>query len=295
MSIIKSSKTLCAPPNIYPAEKEIFDIVGPLPESCGHRYLITIIDRNNRWPEATLSQILQLQNVPKLWWVVGSLGLAFRGTYHRIAVNSLPLRCGLKSLNALEWSQGTPNNSISPQAKGMVERFHRTLKAALKARLTGNNWVKELPWVLLELRAAPKEDLGYLSAGLVYGEPLTVPGEFTPSQALPWSATEFLTAFRAKKQLLKPRPTVHHSKPQTYLPPSLFTAKYVYIRTDTVKTPLQKPYSGPYMVLAPDEKTFLVDMGGRAERISIGNFSERGAQLKFACRSCVSSPFLPVG
>ncbi|RUS87997.1 hypothetical protein EGW08_004275 [Elysia chlorotica] len=76
-------------------------------------------------------------------------------------------------------------------------------------------------------------------------------------------------AFRAKTQLLKPRPTVHHSKPHTYLPPSLLTAKYVYIRTDTVKTPLQRPYSGPYTVLAPGEKTFLVDMGGRAERISI--------------------------
>ncbi|GFR64776.1 transposon Ty3-G Gag-Pol polyprotein [Elysia marginata] len=151
----------------------------------------------------------------------------------------------------------------------MVERFHRTLKAALKARLTGNNWVEELPWVLLGLRTAPKEDLGYSSAELVYGELLTVPGEFTASQASPWSATDFLTAFRAKRQLLTPRPTVHHSKQHTYLPPSLLTAKYVYIRTDTVKTPLQRPYSGPYTVLAPGEKTFLVDMGGRAERISI--------------------------
>ena len=49
----------------------------------------------------------------------------------------------------------------------------------------------------------------------------------------------------------------------------MLTAKYVYIRTDTVKTPLQKPYSGPYTVLAPGEKEFLVDMGGRVERISI--------------------------
>ncbi|GFO33745.1 Pol polyprotein [Plakobranchus ocellatus] len=151
----------------------------------------------------------------------------------------------------------------------MVERFHRMLKAALKARLTGNNWVEELPWVLLGLRTAPREDLVYSSTELVYGEPLTVPGKFTPSQASPWSATEFLTAFRAKTQLLKPRPTVHYSKPHTYLPPSLLTAKYVYIRTDTAKTPLQRPYTHPYTVLAPGEKTFLVDMGGRAERMSI--------------------------
>ncbi|GFN76419.1 Pol polyprotein [Plakobranchus ocellatus] len=53
------------------------------------------------------------------------------------------------------------------------------------------------------------------------------------------------------------------------MPPSLLTAKYVYKRTDTVKTPLQRPYTGPYTVLASGEKTLLVDMGGRAERISI--------------------------
>ena len=31
----------------------------------------------------------------------------------------------------------------------MIERFHRILKTALKARLTGPNWVEELPWELL--------------------------------------------------------------------------------------------------------------------------------------------------
>ena len=59
----------------------------------------------------------------------------------------------------------------------MIERFHRTLKASLKARLTGSYWVEELPGVLLGLITAPKEDLGYSSAEMVYGEPLTIPGE----------------------------------------------------------------------------------------------------------------------
>ena len=64
-----------------------------------------------------------------------------------------------------------------PQSNGLVERFHRTLKAALKARLQGPRWTDELPWVLLGLRTVPKEDLDTSSAELVYGEPLTVPGE----------------------------------------------------------------------------------------------------------------------
>ncbi|GFO24073.1 transposon ty3-g Gag-Pol polyprotein [Plakobranchus ocellatus] len=39
----------------------------------------------------------------------------------------------------------------------MVERFHRMLKAALKTRFTGNNWVEELPWVLFGFRTAPRK------------------------------------------------------------------------------------------------------------------------------------------
>ena len=36
----------------------------------------------------------------------------------------------------------------------------------------------ELPWVLLGIQTAPKEDLGVSVAELVYGGPLTLPGEF---------------------------------------------------------------------------------------------------------------------
>ena len=39
-----------------------------------------------------------------------------------------------------------------PQANGLVERMHRRLKEALKARLTSPNWYDQLPWVLLGLR-----------------------------------------------------------------------------------------------------------------------------------------------
>ena len=58
------------------------------------------------------------------------------------------------------------STAYHPQANGLVERFHRTMKAALKARLTGPNWFDELPWVLLGLRTAPKDDLQSSSAEL---------------------------------------------------------------------------------------------------------------------------------
>ena len=65
-----------------------------------------------------------------------------------------------------------------PQSNGMVERFHRQLKASLSARLTGPNWVSQLPWVLLGVRAAHKEDVGASPAELVYGTELHLPGQF---------------------------------------------------------------------------------------------------------------------
>jgi hypothetical protein len=60
----------------------------------------------------------------------------------------------------------------------MVERSHRQLKDALRARLAGVNWYQHLPWVLLGLRAAPKEDSAVSSAELVYGASPSLPGEF---------------------------------------------------------------------------------------------------------------------
>jgi transposase InsO family protein len=65
-----------------------------------------------------------------------------------------------------------------PQSNGLVERAHRQLKEALESRLAGATWSYHLPWVLLGLRAAPKDDSNISSAELVYGVPLVLPGEF---------------------------------------------------------------------------------------------------------------------
>ena len=61
-----------------------------------------------------------------------------------------------------------------PQANGLCERFHRSMKAALRASLKDGDWVDRLPWVMLGLRCAPKEDLRSSSAELVYGQALQI-------------------------------------------------------------------------------------------------------------------------
>ena len=141
------------------------------------------------------------------------------------------------------------SSAYHPQANGMIERFHRTLKTAIKARLIG-------PWVFLGLRTTPKEDLGYSLAELVYGEPLTIPGELVPPKSAK-SMDDLLLNFRLNIPLYAPCPASHHSSARPYLSPSLSAAKHVYIRRDGTKGPLQRPYLGPYAVLTPGDKTFL--------------------------------------
>ena len=122
-------------------------------------------------------------------------------------------------------------------------------------------------WVLLGLRTTPK-DIGYSSAELVYGEPLPIPGELVPPKSAK-SMDDLLLNFRFNIPLYAPRLASHHTSARPYLSPSLLAAKHVYVRRDGTKRPLQRPYSGPYAVLTPGDKTFLIDIGGRAEQISV--------------------------
>ncbi len=77
----------------------------------------------------------------------------------------------------------------------MVDRAHRQLKDALRARAAGHDWPSHLPWVLLGLRTAPKEDSNISSAELCLGAPLTLPGEFIAGPEPP--PQEFVDSLRA--------------------------------------------------------------------------------------------------
>ena len=88
--------------------------------------------------------------------------------------------------------------SYHPQANGMVERFHGDMKAALRSRLNGPNWVDERPWVLLGLRTAPKLDIHTSAAEMVYGTPLTVPDDFVCPSDDPVAAVNYLATSEMK-------------------------------------------------------------------------------------------------
>ena len=158
------------------------DLVGPLPVSAdGYLYIFTIIDRTTRWLEAIPLKKMSASTCSKVFfshWVsrfgVPATVTSDRGTqFTSDTWQQLCKRLGCRHVTT---------TAYHPQANGMVERAHRQLKDALRAREAGAEWPHHLAWVLMGLRAAPKESNGVLSAQLVFGQPLILPGEMTDIQ-----------------------------------------------------------------------------------------------------------------
>ena len=142
------------------------------------------------------------------------------------------------------------------------------MKAALRASLKDGDWVDSLPWVMLGLRCAPKEDLQSSSAGLVYGQALRVPGDFIPDASVPWSAARQRSSLLETTKVFAPVPTSQHGTPTFRMPPDLRTVDYVFICHDAHRGPLRPPYDGPFRVLSHGDKCLVVDVGGRPETVS---------------------------
>jgi hypothetical protein len=65
-----------------------------------------------------------------------------------------------------------------PESNGAVERLHCHLEDVLRAPAAAASWSKELPFVLLGLRAQPREDTGLSPAEAVFGAQIVLPNEF---------------------------------------------------------------------------------------------------------------------
>ena len=69
-----------------------------------------------------------------------------------------------------------------PQANGMIERSHQSIKNSIKAKLVEmgdkyqTNWINYLPWVLLGIRSAFNQNLGTSSLEMTVGKHVQLPG-----------------------------------------------------------------------------------------------------------------------
>ena len=152
----------------------------------------------------------------------------------------------------------------------MVERMHRRLKDALRARCAADTWAAHLPWVLLGLRSTPREEDGRSPAQAVLGSDLILPGQFLTDSEVHFDSfiKKFENTLRSAESTVARHNIALHAQPPRDLPTDLAAARLVFVRRDG-HVPLLTPlYEGPYSVVRRSLHHFTVKMGDREEVIS---------------------------
>lgn len=243
------------------------DLIGPLPSSNGFKYCLTAIDRYTRWPEVVPIQDITAETVARAFltsWI-SRFGCPEQVTtdqgrqFQSQLFQSLAELCGIHL---------TRTTAYHPMSNGIIERFHRTLKAALMAH-QGTSWSEALPLVLLGIRTAYKRDLDCTTAELVYGEPIRIPGEFLITNSKQYNTQEFATYLRSHISKIRPTPASRHASPGSFVHDSLKTASHVFLRQDAVRKALEPPYTGPYRVLKRNDKTVTIANGTKSIVVSL--------------------------
>ncbi|BHF75107.1 hypothetical protein SprV_0501820200 [Sparganum proliferum] len=203
------------------------DIVGPPPLSNGCPYLPACVDWFTRWPEAIPLPDIAAPTVVKVLlsrWVV-IFGAPSTITTDRGAQFESTL---FQSLLSFLGCTRIRTTAYHPTAKGMVEWFHRQLKASLRAAADPENWTDHLPLVLLGIRSALKPDLDCSAAELVFGATVRLPGEMisaTPRGAVE-DPTNLLHRLRQFMRTLSPVPPKSSASP-SYIEKDLAACSHV--------------------------------------------------------------------
>ena len=245
------------------------DIVGPLPFADGFRYLLTCVDRFTRWPEAIPMVDIRAETVADAFFSgwIARYGTPATITTDRGAQFESKLWDSLCNQFGIILNRTT---SYHPQSNGMVERFHRQLKAAIMAHESPNPWTITLPAVLLGVRSAVKERLGRSAAEMIYGTTLRLPGEFTKQYTVDANTelenySDKLRVAMSRLRLCPPRDTQHN----IFQFKEIATCTHVFLRRIAIAPPLTAPYDGPYKVVARSGRVMKILVKGKVETVSL--------------------------
>ena len=252
------------------------DLVGPLNPACEWKNtLLTVIDRWTGWPEAfpmtmhgdaantkACAKVLVRQWIAR--WAVPDIITSDRGSQ---VTSDLWLEVCRFMGTARD-----PTTSYHPQHNGKVEWMHRCLKNSLRARLLGRaNWLAELPWVMLGLRAAANLDTGVSPSMLVTCQQPALPGQLAVSRANIDDASAFgkELASAMAAQTFRENPWHGKEKLRARVPQDLWMTKLVLVRVDKQQPSLEPKYTGPFRVLRRWGKCFRLRLENRDDNVSV--------------------------
>ncbi len=159
------------------------NLVGPLQYSNNFNYIFTIIDRTSKRMEAIpLSETSAAACAKALTFTwISRFGVPETITSDRGPQFTSNLWLQLCEMLNISHNQTT---AYHPESNSAVERLHRRLKDALRARAAAATWSGELPFVLLGLRAQLREDTGLSPAEAAFGAQIVLPNEFLQNDEL---------------------------------------------------------------------------------------------------------------
>ena len=250
----KPHKIVNPPLNPNPVHSSRFselqvDIVGPLPQSEGYRYLLTILDRTTRWFEALpLKEATSTECAEQFirGWVKNfGVPLSAKSDNGNTFIARIWRGIHAKLGTIISYSP-----LYSPSSLGGVERQHLDLKNSLKSILLalgndhGDQWMDALPWVLLSRHVAFHAELEASPAECVYGENLRLPGDLPVMDPSTQDIKDLLHRLRANAKR-PPAQTQLHKHLPVHVPATVVNATHVYVRKHKT-TPLSPRYDGPF-------------------------------------------------
>ena len=188
----------------HPFWQVSLDIMGPLPESQGNKYILLIGDQFSKRYEAIALPNQETKTVSRAFvehWIVrlgcpvnlhSNQGSKFMSKLFRSLCSELGAR-------------RTSTMSCHPQGNAMIERTNQTIEQCLSKYIGQyqHEWTKFLPLVIMAYRSSIHSVTNYSPAYVVLGFPLSLPVECiysTPQTAIYATPTDYVFTMKQKLQ-----------------------------------------------------------------------------------------------
>ena len=285
--IAKNTRTVNPGVGRFPVPDQRFsvvhvDVVGPLPDSEGYKYILTCLDRTSRWLECYKMKAATSMECCK----------GFMEWTSRFGLPSLVVSDNGNTFVANLWKDvmstfNIPVNftpAYHASTNGAIERRHQTVKNALKASLVdmgnshGDKWASALPWVLMGKRTAFQPDLDTSAALLTLGKSPQLPSQLLGDPGPPLNSLE-IKSLLEELYKMSANPALQTSTVTSPIDIE-FTNKatHVYVKIDN-PTGLSGRFEGPYEIVSRPSRSQV--------EVRVGSFASGAPRLQtYSWSSC---------